>query len=114
MRERVSFCVLEYMYRAASNWKTCGAALLQGRAGAYEATIRSCLDPGELFVPEQLLLSGPHRRHWEYYGDGTIDLDHAFHEFRGLRDNISSAQFGHCVLPGKQNESIGKSMCSDA
>ena len=86
MRERVSYSVLEYMYRDAGNWKTYGAALLQGRAGAYEATIRSCLDPGELFVPEQVLLLGLHRRHWEHYGDGPSDMDHAFHEFLGLRD----------------------------
>lgn len=86
MRESVSYSVLEYMYRDAGNWKTHGVALPLGNVGALEATIRSCLDPGELFVPEQVLLPGLHRRHWNQYGDGPNDLDHAFHEFVGLRD----------------------------
>ena len=39
-----------------------------------------------MFVPEQVLLPGLHRQHWNRYGDGPSDLDHAFHEFVGLHD----------------------------
>lgn len=37
-------------------------------------------------MPEQVLLPGLQRRHWEHYADGPSDLDHAFHEFLALRD----------------------------
>jgi len=84
--KETGYVVFEYLYRDAGNWKTHGAALLRGKVRDNSAAIRSCLEQGELFVPEQVLLPGLQRHHWHDHEDGPSDLDHAFHEFVDLRD----------------------------
>lgn len=86
MEREYAFAVLECLYRDAGNWKTHGAVLLRGKVGDNGAAIRSCLEQGELFVPEQVLLPALHPQHWRDHEDGPNDLDHDFHEFAALRD----------------------------
>ena len=86
MVKETGYVVFDYLYRDAGNWKTQGAVLLRGKVRDNGAAIRSCLEQGEWFVPEQVLLPGLQRQHWVNHEDGPSDLDHAFHEFVDLRD----------------------------
>lgn len=73
------------MYRDAGNWKTRSCVLLVGIDDEAESVLRACLEWGEQFVPEQVMLPALYEQHWRSYGDGPGDLDHAFHEFVALR-----------------------------
>ena len=77
--------LFEYMYRDAGNFKAHGSLLLTGSSDDAEATIRSCLDWGDQFVAEQVRVPPLCEAHWASVGEGPSDLDHAFHEFVGLR-----------------------------
>lgn len=84
-----SFSWFDYLYRDAGNWKTFRSVLLSGAAGPEdEATIRRTLEWGDTFVPEQVGLPALQAEHLAEHGvedgDGD-DLDHAFHEFAGIR-----------------------------
>lgn len=82
-----NYCILEYLYRDAGNWKTYGCLLLVGRPSTeHEATIRRSLDSSLLFVPEQVGIPPLQRRHLQAH-DAAEDcaLDHAFHEFIEIR-----------------------------
>jgi len=46
---------------------------------------RACLEWGDQFVAEQVGIPSLCEAHWASVGDGPSDLDHAFHEFVGLR-----------------------------
>lgn len=79
------YCVLEYRYRDAANWKTYGEALLTGRfSPASVRQIEALLDGDRIFVPEQIGLPPLQTLHACTYG-AEAELDHAFHEFVGLR-----------------------------
>lgn len=79
------FCVFAYQYRDAANWKTFGELLLTGEASeAQISTMTSYFDGGDLFVAEQIGIPSLCEQHFIDY-DGPSDLDHAFHEFLGLR-----------------------------
>ena len=79
------FCILQYLYRDASNYKSYGEAVL---AGPYsreaELQIKTALDADGLFVPEQVGLPPLQDLHLATYGP-EAGVDHAFHEFVGLR-----------------------------
>lgn len=77
--------VFEYMYRDAGNFKTTGRLLLSGQDGHAEVAIRACLDWADQFVAEQVGVPALCKEHWESVGEDPSDLDHAFHEFLGLR-----------------------------
>lgn len=77
--------VFEYLYRDAGNFKTYGRVLLLGRDEAAEREIRACLEWGDQFVAEQVGIPALCEAHWASVSDGPSDLDHAFHEFVGLR-----------------------------
>ena len=80
------YCVFEYMYRDAGNWKTHGALLLAGDANdARTVQLRQCCDSGELFVAEQVGVPSLCREHFASCGEGPSDLEHAYHDFFGLR-----------------------------
>jgi hypothetical protein len=79
------YCVFEYMYRDAGNWKTHGALLLLGDGGDAQKTLRGCLEWGDLFVAEQVGVPPLYEEHFAASGDGPSDLDHAYHEFVDLR-----------------------------
>lgn len=77
--------VFEFLYRDAGNFKTYGRILLLGQDEAAEREIRACLEWGDQFVAEQVGIPALYQAHWASVGDGPSDLDHAFHEFVGLR-----------------------------
>ena len=80
--------VFEYLYRDAGNWKTYGSFRLKADVhspNCIGACLRDCLESGELFVAEQVSIPSLCEQHWADCGDGPSDLDHAFHEFVGLR-----------------------------
>ena len=81
--------VFEYRYRDAGNWKTEGALLLAGAPRDAEVTIRSSLEWAEQFVAEQVGVPSLCPQHFEATGEGPSDLDHAYHEFIGLREATS-------------------------
>lgn len=80
------FTLFEYMYRDAGNFKTAGWLLLSGQDPRAEDAIRQCLDWGDQFVAEQIGVPPLCAEHWEAVGEEPSDLDHAFHEFLGLRN----------------------------
>ena len=77
--------VFEYQYRDAGNWKTTGELLLAGTSDHAEAAIRSSLEWADQFVAEQIGVPSLCPKHFETTGEGPSDLDHAYHEFVGLR-----------------------------
>lgn len=85
--ETQGYSVLEYRYRDAANYKVEGRVLLTGSASAEELqAIRSRLETDDLFVAEQVGL--PSLRHALWASSGShfdSDVDHAWHEFIGLR-----------------------------
>ena len=80
-----NFAVFEYMYRDAGNFKTVGRLLLSGWSPEAEAVIRGCLEWDDQFVAEQIGIPTLCAEHWDSVGEDPSDLDHAFHEFLGLR-----------------------------
>ncbi len=79
------YCVFEYLYRDASNYKAWGAILLSGIASQNDiAALRACLESGEYFVAEQVGIPVVYKELWDLSG-GTNDDDHALHEFVALR-----------------------------
>ena len=79
------FTVFEYMYRDAGNFKTTGRLLLAGEDAQAESVIRGCLESADQFVAEQIGVPALCEEHWESVGEDPSDLDHAYHEFVGLR-----------------------------
>jgi hypothetical protein len=78
-------CVLEYLYRDASNYKASGAILLTGYPTQGDiAALRACLESGEYFVAEQVGIPAVYKELWELSG-GPTDDDHALHEFGEIR-----------------------------
>lgn len=85
MNALTTYCIFEYMYRDAGNFKTDGRLLLSGQVGETEADLLRCLDWGNQFVAEQVGVPSLCREHWEAVEEGPSDLDHAFHEYVRLR-----------------------------
>ena len=82
---RSDYCVFEYMYRDAGNWKTYGALLLTGYAEGVREPLRKFLEWEDLFVAEQVGIPSLCTEHFAACGEGPSDLDHAYHEFVDLR-----------------------------
>lgn len=79
------YFVFEYMYRDAGNWKTHGALLLIGDAESAHESLEEYFEWGGLFVAEQIGVPSLCVEHFSACGVGPSDLDHAYHEFAGLR-----------------------------
>lgn len=78
------YCVFEYLYRDASNYKAWGEILLSGSPTDSEiAALRVCLESGEYFVAEQLGIPAVYEELWKFSG-GPTENDHALHEFIGV------------------------------
>ncbi len=73
------FCLFEYLYRDAGNFKAWGALIR-----AQVAEMRSRFEGGEFFIAEQLGVPPLYQDLWEF-SDGPIDSDHVWHEFFALR-----------------------------
>lgn len=79
------YCVFEYLYRDASNYKVGGEILLSGVPSQNDiAGLRARLESGEYFVAEQVGIPVLCKELWDLSGGPTID-DHALHEFVALR-----------------------------
>lgn len=84
-RSSAAWTAFDYLYRDAGNYKTTGMLLLRGRDPRAEPLIRGALEWGDQFVAEQVGIPTLCARHFADVGEGPTDLDHAFHEFVGLR-----------------------------
>ncbi|MFZ1391641.1 MAG: hypothetical protein WAS23_08655 [Dokdonella sp.] len=81
----MQYVVFEYMYRDAGNWKTFGETLLVGEfCESLAVEIWLLLGADGFFVAEQIGVPALQPEHHRTYG-GSSDLDHAFHQFCGLR-----------------------------
>jgi len=79
------YCVFEYLYRDASNYKAFGLILLSGVPSQNDiAALRACLESGEYFVAEQVGIPAVYKELWDL-SDGPTSDDHALHEFVALR-----------------------------
>lgn len=79
------YCVFDYGYRDAANYKVGKSTLLLGSfQGDYIATIRSKLESEELFIPEQVGLVSI-QGFFEEFSPVPNSDDHVWHEFLGLR-----------------------------
>ena len=96
----MSNCIFEYRYRDAGNWKTEGAVILSGPIDTASAhAIRKTLDAGELFIPEQVGLEPLQNQHFlAHNSDPDDDMDHALHEFIGVRAIDSTDDLRHPKL----------------
>lgn len=94
----MGYCIFEYRYRDAGNWKTHGRLLLAGDAAGAREALHSCLESGELFVVEQVGVPSLCEQHWADCGDGPSDLDHAYHEFVDLRSATVEEAAGGPVI----------------
>ena len=95
------FCIFEYMYRDAGNWKTFGLLLMKGNCEGMQGVLEACLEWENQFVAEQVDVPPLHRKHFSDCGEGPSDLDHAFHEFLCLRPATNEEQVdmqAHCTL----------------
>ena len=79
------YCIFEYLYRDASNYKAWGTILLTGVPSQNDiAALRARLESGEYFVAEQVGIPAMYQELWDLSGGPTSD-DHALHEFVALR-----------------------------
>lgn len=79
------YCIFEYIYRDASNYKAWGKVLLSGAPSDNEIEkLRSRLESGEYFVAEQVGIPAVYKELWDLSGGPTCD-DHSLHEFVALR-----------------------------
>lgn len=79
------FCVFEYLYRDADNFKAWGALLLEGALiDAQVVEMRSKLEGEEFFIAEQIGAPPLYQELWKY-SDGPTENDHVWHEFFALR-----------------------------
>ncbi len=82
-----AYCVFDYLYRDAGNYKAHGELLLEG-AATTEAIARliARLEAGQFFIAEQIGVPALCEELWRQCGCSPSDeLDHVWHEFRGLR-----------------------------
>lgn len=95
------FCIFEYMYRDAGNWKTFGLLLLKGNCEGMQVVLEACLEWANQFVAEQVDVPSLYEKHFVDCGEGPSELDHAFHEFIRLRPATEEEEGGmqvHCTL----------------
>ena len=82
-------CVMEYLYRDASNYKAFGEILLKGDLTKTNIEeIRSLLLDGEFFIAEQVNIPPLYDQLWRYSNGPTSD-DHVFHELSNFRQATS-------------------------
>jgi len=79
-----SYVVFEYLYRDASNYKSYGEILLQGKYNEDEITfLTSHFESGIFFIPEAIDI--PELRSQLYKYGGPNSDDHDYHEFSSIR-----------------------------
>ena len=82
-----NYCVFEYMYRDAGNFKAFGELLLEGLLSEAEVVkLRSRFESGEFFIAEQLGIPTLYEQLWKECDCGpSADMDHVYHEFIQVR-----------------------------
>lgn len=82
-----NYCVFEYLYRDAGNFKAHGALLLQGvLSDADIALLRGQLDGGEFFIAEQIGVPTLYQQLWDECDcEPSDEMDHVWHEFGEIR-----------------------------
>lgn len=103
----VEYCVFEYLYRDAGNWKTHGALLLTGDVEGVREPLRKFLEWGDLFVAEQVGIPSLCDEHFAACGEGPSDLDHAYHEFVDLRP-ATDEELVRLPIAGTLDDSVGR------
>lgn len=84
------FCVFEYLYRDADNFKAWGSLLLKGvLTDAQVAGMKSKFESEEFFIAEQIGVPPLYQELWEY-SDGPTESDHVWHEFFSLRPSVEN------------------------
>ena len=79
------FCVFEYLYRDADNFKAWGALLMKGAlSDAQVAEMKSKFESEKFFIAEQIGVPPLYQELWAY-SDGPTESDHVWHEFFALR-----------------------------
>ena len=82
-----NFSVVEYQYRDASNYKSYGQILIEGKFFKKDINqIHSCMyDHGEYFIPEEIGIPPLQNLLWEKT-NGPNDDDHEWHSIECIRD----------------------------
>lgn len=79
------FCVFEYLYRDADNFKAWGALLLKGAlSDAQVAEMKFKFESEAFFIAEQVGVPALYQELWAY-SDGATESDHPWHEFFRVR-----------------------------
>jgi hypothetical protein len=79
------FCVFEYLYRDADNFKAWGALLLRGALSDAQVTeMKSKFESEAFFIAEQVGVPPLYQELWAY-SDGATESDHPWHEFFRVR-----------------------------
>ncbi|MBI5899946.1 MAG: hypothetical protein HZB40_12035 [Rhodocyclales bacterium] len=79
------FCVFEYLYRDADNFKAWGALLLKGvLSHAQVAEMKYKFESETFFIAEQIGVPPLYQELWAY-SDGATESDHPWHEFFTVR-----------------------------
>jgi hypothetical protein len=86
----VKYCVFEYLYRDASNYKQFNAIRLTGTVSDETLKRLNASLDGDWFIPEQVGLDGLQFRFLDY-GPVPTKSDHAWHEFVRLRPAVLPA-----------------------
>jgi hypothetical protein len=77
--------IFDYLYRDASNYKSWGSLLLEGRATEAELErLRTQLNCDEFFIAEQVGIPALYAELWQF-SDGPTEDDHVWHTFHELR-----------------------------
>ena len=85
------FCVFEYLYRDAANYKAWGTLVLRGAATESDlAVLATHFESGEFFIAEQLGIPPLYAELWEFSNGPSID-DHVWHTFHALRPATEEA-----------------------
>lgn len=79
------FSIFDYLYRDASNYKSWGSLLLEGRVtGAELEQLHAQLNCDEFFIAEQVGIPPLYEGLWQF-SDGPTEDDHVWHTFHELR-----------------------------
>lgn len=77
--------MFDYLYRDASNYKSCSSLLLEGRGTETELEqLRAQLNCVEFFIAEQVGIPPLYAELWKF-SDGPTEDDHVWHTFHELR-----------------------------
>ena len=102
-KESQHYCVLDYLYRDAANWKTWGMVLLRGSLTVADLRrIESMLEAGEFFVPEQIGLESLTSARFSST-EGVSQNDHLWHEFKTIRVATTAEIVGLSVWGTTEN-----------